>query len=475
MPNLSSQIVTQHLLELLARQVQDHGLVVWYDPERAYEEAFRLFEQRTTDHGPLTKGQRTIRYDGSFFRLRHEIDSLLNDSRPPGLLVYVPMDQARTDHALIELEAAGVVMQPSQQPPARNTRLSLVARNALRPLRGETEAAEIEKQVEAGKLSLADLDAIGERNGGVISLVFGTGNPQEVALAFLASDRHDAEVQKKSAVEELAGLLRATFEADLPATAPLPELRDRLARHVLMTDLVASLGSAVPSALASAKVASSTAARHACMSLARTWRLRRDVRDSYVVAARKIEQGGVLAHVEFNSATIDRVETFSSLERTLLRHVEESLLREPSQALLDLALSRQSRFWSEVTPTIQARWALIAAAAEVLLEADRVARALKDAPETVPGLVNAYAEGDHPWCLLDTHHRHLEGRWYNFESGPGDDHSGLDDLIMKARGRYTEVASELARLFVAAMRRPSIRSPACSSRSRSSSRRSGRT
>ena len=90
------------------------------------------------------------------------------------------MDQGGTDHALIELEAAGVVMQPGQQPPARNTRLSLVARNALRPIGVTTEAAEIEKQVEAGKLSLADLDAIGEQgkdSSGVLSLIFGTGNP----------------------------------------------------------------------------------------------------------------------------------------------------------------------------------------------------------------------------------------------------------------------------------------------------------
>ena len=174
--------------------------------------------------------------------------------------------------------------------PPRNTRLSLVAHNALRPLRGEAESAEIEKQVELGKLSLADLDAIGERkDSGVLSLIFGGGSPQEVALAFLASDRHDAEVQKKQAVEELVGLLRSNFEADLPATAPLRELRDRLARHVLMTDLVASLGSAVPPALASARVASSPVARDACMSLAWTWRLRRDVRDSYVAAARKVE------------------------------------------------------------------------------------------------------------------------------------------------------------------------------------------
>src|SRR5262249_45942577 len=276
--------VTRCLRDLVAKQVEDARLVVWYDPEGCYRSVV----------ASLSIPETTVAcYDGSFLRLRREIDPLLNDRDPPRLVVYVPMDQAATGHALIELEAAGVVIQPGQQPLARNTRLSLVARNALRPILGDGNAAEVEKQVEAGKLSLGDLDALaskGQEFGkGVVSIVFGTGNPQEVALAFLAGDRHDAEVQKKDAVEELVSLLRSTFEAALPVSAPLPELRDRLARHVLMTDLVASLDSALPPTLASAKVAAATAARDACVSLARNWRLRRDVRDSYVAAALKVE------------------------------------------------------------------------------------------------------------------------------------------------------------------------------------------
>ncbi len=235
---MSQGVVTKHLIQLVAKQVADAGLVVWYDPEGHYRSlASSLNLPETT----------IAHYDGSFLQLRREIDPLLADLEPPRLVVYVPMDQGGTDHALIELEAAGVVMQPKGESPSRTTRLSLVAFNALRSLRSEAEAAEIEKQVEAGKLSLADLDSIGERkDSGVLSLIFGTGNPQEVALAFLASDRHDAEVQKKAAIEDLVGLFRSAFEVDLAATIPLPELQTRVAQHVLMTDLVACLGSAAP-------------------------------------------------------------------------------------------------------------------------------------------------------------------------------------------------------------------------------------
>jgi hypothetical protein len=101
-----------------------------------------------------------------------------------------------------------------------------------------------------------------------------------------------------------------------------------------------------------------------------------------------------------------------------------------------------------VIPAIQARWALTCSAAEVLIEADRVGKALKTAPTTVPALVKAYADDDEPWCLLDTHHRHMESRKYNFEFAASNDHHGLEKLITKAEQRYTQVGSELSKHFM---------------------------
>jgi len=130
------------------------------------------------------------------------------------------MAQEETHHALIELEAAGVVIQPGQQPPSRNTRLALVARNALKGVLGIEAAAHVEKQTEAGRLTLADLNALADKGGeiskGVIALIFGTGNPQEVALSFLDGDRFDESVIKKGTKGELEELLRRDFGFDAP-------------------------------------------------------------------------------------------------------------------------------------------------------------------------------------------------------------------------------------------------------------------
>ena len=56
------------------------------------------------------------RYDGSFLKLRQEIDHLLNDGQPPRLVVYVPIERTETHSALIELDCAGVIMQPGNSP-----------------------------------------------------------------------------------------------------------------------------------------------------------------------------------------------------------------------------------------------------------------------------------------------------------------------------------------------------------------------
>ena len=116
-------VVTEALVQLIAKQVEEKGLVVWYDPEKAYGKvAAELTLPKTT----------VARYDGSFLGLRKEIDHLLkDDEQPPRLVVYVPIERTETNSALIELDCAGVIMQPRQQPPACNTRLSVVARNSM--------------------------------------------------------------------------------------------------------------------------------------------------------------------------------------------------------------------------------------------------------------------------------------------------------------------------------------------------------
>jgi hypothetical protein len=437
-------IVTDYLVTLISRQVDAAGIVVWYDPDRYYVEvAANLALPNTT----------IALYKGSFFSLRRQIEPLLEGMELPRLLVYVPLDSVETHNALIEVETAGVVMKPGQQPPIRNTRPSLIARNALKSVLPEKQLVSMEKQVEAGKdkLSLAELDKLADRGEegmqGVVSLIFGTGNPQEVALAFLAGEQHDKELVQKGALPELMTLLHQVFDVDFPVGETVDACRDRLARHILTTDFLTSIKGAVPTSLATVKIAARPAAREACAVLARTWRLRRDLAGSYEAQANRVEKELSVSALDWQQEQVAGVETFLGVEKKLQECIERALLAHATDALVELALTRRSGFWSERLPETLAQWSLIVLAGQVLLEADRVEKELKPVEANAEAIFQAYTTGDHPWCLLDTYHRRMEHRYYDFGFQL---HDRLEQVLSRARHRYMQVGSTLAETFLRA-------------------------
>jgi hypothetical protein len=433
-------IVTDYLANLIARQVDESGLVTWYDPDRHYQTlAQNLVLSNTT----------IAHYTGSFFALRHQVEPFIGGLEPPRLIVYVPLDQVKTHNALIELEAAGVVMKPGHSSIKRNTRLSLVARYALKASMTDEAIVAIERQVETGKLTLVDLDTLADKgegmSKGVVSIVFGTAAPQDVALALLNSNQYDEELVRKGAMPELASLLRDAFEVEIPEGEPPEGCRTQLARHILCTDLVAGIQGAVPSRLATVKVASRPVAREACTVLASTWRLRRDLTASYASHAERVEQELGLSNIDFTLEQIAGVETFLGIERALQDAVETALLEKAIDALVKLGRTRQASFWSEYQPDMQAKWALIVLAGQVMLEANRIEQELKTSVTTAQAIFQAYTTADHPWCLLDTYYRHMERHYYDISFDLPD---RLERLLVRARHRYMEVGSLLAETFL---------------------------
>jgi hypothetical protein len=264
--------VSDHLRGLVQRQVKDHGLVVWFDPDKKYRDFVEHLSLPKTD----------IEVCGeSFFELRRRIEPHLSTDgdRPPRLVVYVPRGEEETHDALVELTKPSVVMKPRQQPRSRNTRLSVVAKTALRPILGDEQAAKIENDVDAGLLTLADLDTLGGKQSSVVSLIFGTAYPQEVALKFLGNRRYDSEVADRQAVSDLASLLGGAFGVSLSGSESCEDLRVALARHVLSTEFARSVYGPLPSQLSSVKVANEAGAADACAYLTHDWRNRRDLEE----------------------------------------------------------------------------------------------------------------------------------------------------------------------------------------------------
>ena len=100
---LPSGRLSQRLRALLTRNLDRRGLVVWYDPQRAYGE---LLDRLDLD-APV------VRYDDGLFRLRDRLEPVLEwvqedwslrpeALHPPRLLVYLPMERSGSEYALVE-------------------------------------------------------------------------------------------------------------------------------------------------------------------------------------------------------------------------------------------------------------------------------------------------------------------------------------------------------------------------------------
>src|SRR2546430_2333130 len=111
-------IVSETVRERVRAAVNQHGVVVWFDPERRFAGMM--------EHFTLPECQ-IYHYTDSFFALRHSVDPMLNDELPPHIVIYVPLAEAGTHNALIELISAGVTMAPDA-PAERCTNLAVIAR-----------------------------------------------------------------------------------------------------------------------------------------------------------------------------------------------------------------------------------------------------------------------------------------------------------------------------------------------------------
>lgn len=443
-------IVTETLLNLIRTQIKTRGTVVWYDAEGWYADLAAQLQPQDVDADAVQCYSPTR----GFLWLRRAVEPLWGQAiDPPRLLLYVPVAPAATQQALIEFEKAGVVLRPGQQPQECNTALPFVARRALE---GSFPAARLEAllaQVEEGQLSLAELDQEAERiieqQAGVLKVIFGVGNPAEIALRFVAHTDLDAEITARGAQPNLAGLLGDLLGVAFAAT-DLADLRARVARQILITDFIQACGEAAPATLQTFPLAAQPIAREAAVSLAKTWRNRRDLSGAYLAWADKIESALGLTTLALALEALTRAETFRVGELALLTAVEQALSHHPTAALWELAQTRGDRgFWAQHDPEIKTRWEFVAVAAEVLLESARVQGALKGKSWSAEALLGQYAYGDAPWSALDTAQRHLERDAHRFDLDPAQQPTLLR-LATAARQAYAAAADALAQTFIQA-------------------------
>jgi hypothetical protein len=443
--------VSETVKERVLKQVLEHGVVVWFDPEQVYA---------TVPAEVAASGAAVAHFDGSVFALRRQVEPLLAAPVCPRLVVYVPGGEGDLRAPLAELIACGVTLRPGQQPVARNTRLSVIARAALGGILPPEALDAVVRRVEAGQLGLADLDRLAESGAtastATLSLLFGTREPAEIALTFLAIPAHDAALADKGAVGDLATLLAVDYGLPAPGKGTPDELRDRFARFILAADLVAGLGPEAPRSLHELPRPERLELIARCRELAKTWRNRRDLQPSYVERSLAVERAWHLDDLALPIAALAATETFRACEQQLLTGVERELLADGPRDLLAVAEHRLQGFWASTAPELMDRWALDLAIGRVLVMAEDVEQALatRQGGTDAAGLVARYVAStgaEEPWALLDTYHRQMERRVHLFDIDVNESQLAIEQLVAKARTRYAAVASILGERFLQAL------------------------
>jgi hypothetical protein len=153
-----------------------------------------------------------------------------------------------------------------------------------------------------------------------------------------------------------------------------------------------------------------------------------------------------LSRIQLSLPQLQEVETFLDTDRSLQSAVAMEMQQSIKEDLVQIARLRQAGFWSNQIPEIKARWELITAAGELLLQAKRVERELKSLPENSRAFFDAYASGDHPWLLLDAAQRGMDQLYLNLNLKEID--ALLERLVLTARARYMEAGSALSECFL---------------------------
>lgn len=441
--------VSDYLEQLLRKQLDEHGIVVWYDPEGQY----RTFLQRLEgSEVPV------LTYDGSFFQLRHRLEPYLKEEKPQQVLVYLPISRDKEASPMIEAECAGKVVEPGGVT-GRNTRLEVLVRAALAGAHPREEINELCSRVANGLLSLEEVDRLVEEGAaaktGLLSMVFdGQKDTQAITLSFLTSDRYDARIEEKKAGGELINFLNQHFGFTTGGSQQPAEVRRAFTRYLFVSDFLSNATDAgALGALASIPHAEKPPHVQACRDLLEAWRNRLDWREAYLQAAQEVEETLHLAGMNLPPEAILPCQAFPIVDRRLLSHTEALILSGDLQQAREIILTRKSGFWALARPWVGLHWQLLELVVEILQQAERIQSELKSREYSPADMVRAYATGEgtagESWHGLDTLYRRLEQHYVDYE--PEDDGDQLDKVIALARNRYRVVVGEMATAFSAAL------------------------
>lgn len=253
-----------HLAGELSKKVSQRGIVVWQDTDGEYSDVAASLSPSEA---------RFAAYEGSWYGLRHDVESLLAADSPPKLVVYAS-GAPPSDDPLEEIRAAGVRFA---------LRLNTLVRNALKGQVSEQRLAEIGQQ--ARTLVEAEAAIAGEAGDVRLISILGASDARTMVLRILTGERTEAlgaEDAWPAAAELLSGQIGG------PLVGAGDELREAALRQMVLTEIAGADGE-LPVALATAWETVSAEQRRRTAEVLHAWRSDAARRDGYGELARQVD------------------------------------------------------------------------------------------------------------------------------------------------------------------------------------------
>jgi hypothetical protein len=431
--------VSAHVRARLAHMLDQRRIVVWYDAEQAFGDAF-LSRADIPNSNLVSASKSVLKARREAERIYRQLDQPGQAGNSQNLLIYVPSARGNSPEAQQADPFEAFARIGAAFGDDESERLESLARVAL-----HDRLSDVERLFRDSRPTLDMLDSLrgGERYP-LVRQALSTDSPVEVAATVLAkSDAGNRLQAVPGTLSEAQRLLQT--ELGLPdGTATWPSLRDRLARYVLSSELHFDLPKGLPAALEAVPHADD-GHRDAVLAVANRWRETEEGREAFAALARKIEGELRLPAIFGAEPPIASRDTFPLQEPARLKAIGEAAERKglvQARAMFEQAKNSPWRRDSER----QVLWRAAQRCLEFLESADQCAAQPLPRSSSLADIMAAYTRSDGLW-RLDRAQRLFEQAAAQCAQ---DDE--IDALIHACRQRYRELVDPLQAMFQSAVK-----------------------
>lgn len=445
-----AKLIKNYIEQLIKKQVEERGIVVWYDPDGYYKS---MINEINWTNVPL------IKHEGSYYDVRFKAEQYFDGITRNKILIYLNTKRDTNNFPLIELEKAGCVIEP-HGPVERNTNLTVVIKEAFSEKISEELIRNICEKIEDKTIAIDEIEKIVESAKSIdtaaLSIIFNTNEPQSIILNFLTNQSLDKSIQEKKLEKELSKLIHMHLGIEVKASFSLRQLRNKTIETVLMVDFIDSLKNGpIKEKYKGLNLPNKDNYISSIKGIVNLWRNRSDITEEYIRESEKVQKVYGVTSETFTPKDIINIHTFSVIDTILIDTcLTEGDIKKLS-SLQEIVGKRRNAFWAIKKAEYSLIWVIIEYCINLRLSIQKALEDIKQKELSLSELIDLYISSNHEgWFLIDKNYRLLELKYAEFDIGSVFDDK-LEKFVARVRDEYSKflnVQSECVSLSISSFR-----------------------